>query len=183
MEIRQVVRGNRTSFAQARPAKREESGAAGAGRLSGDRVELSRQWVDQMQEQSARLRALLAQSGNQNGEKKSGGILDMLDGPDSEELDAQMEALRVQQKCMEISRRIMAGKRVPPEDEQYLMEHDPEGYKLTIALRRPPKDDEECESVLDEEDRGSGETAGTGEAAPAEGGGDAPSSGGGESAV
>lgn len=153
MEIRQVVRGNKTGFAQARPAKREDTGTAAAGRPSSDRVELSRQWVDQMQEQSARLRALLAQSGNQNGEKKSGGILDMLDGPDSEELDAQMEALRVQQKCMEISRRIMAGKRVPPEDEQYLMEHDPEGYKLTIALRRPPKDDEECESVLDEEDR------------------------------
>lgn len=180
MEIRQVVRGNRTSFAQARPAKREETGTAAAGRPSSDRVELSQQWTEHLEQQRAQVQAALL-AGKQ--EKKSGGILDMLDGPDSQELDAQMEALRVQQKCMEISRRIMAGKRVPPEDEQYLMEHDPEGYKLTIALRRPPKDDEECESVLDEEDRGSGETAGTGEAAPAEGGGDAPSSGGGESAV
>lgn len=180
MEIRQVVRGNRTSFAQARPAKREETGTAAAGRPSSDRVELSQQWTEHLEQQRAQVQAALL-AGKQ--EKKSGGILDMLDGPDSQELDAQMEALRVQQKCMEISRRIMAGKRVPPEDERYLMEHDPEGYKLTIALRRPPKDDEECESVLDEEDRGSGETAGTGEAAPAEGGGDAPSSGGGESAV
>lgn len=180
VEIRQVVRGNRTSFAQARPAKREETGTAAAGRPSSDRVELSQQWTEHLEQQRAQVQAALL-AGKQ--EKKSGGILDMLDGPDSQELDAQMEALRVQQKCMEISRRIMAGKRVPPEDEQYLMEHDPEGYKLTIALRRPPKDDEECESVLDEEDRGSGETAGTGEAAPAEGGGDAPSSGGGESAV
>ena len=180
MEIRQVVRGNRTSFAQARPAKREDTGAAAAGRPSSDRVELSQQWTEHLEQQRAQVQAALL-AGKQ--EKKSGGILDMLDGPDSQELDAQMEALRVQQKCMEISRRIMAGKRVPPEDEQYLMEHDPEGYKLTIALRRPPKDDEECESVLNEEDRGSGETSETGEAAPAEGGGDAPSSGGGEGAV
>ena len=168
MEIRQVGRESKTGFAQVRPAKREDTGAAGAGRLSGDRVELSRQWVDQMQEQSARLRALLAQSGNQNGEKKSGGILDMLDGPDSEELDAQMEALRVQQKCMEISRRIMAGKRVPPEDERYLMEHDPEGYKLAMVMRDPPKDDEECESVLEDEEETSGKVSDSGEGAPAE---------------
>lgn len=163
MEIRQVVRGNRTSFAQARPAKREETGTAAAGRPSSDRVELSQQWTEHLEQQRAQVQAALL-AGKQ--EKKSGGILDMLDGPDSQELDAQMEALRVQQKCMEISRRIMTGKRVPPEDERYLMEHDPEGYKLTIALRRPPKDDEECESVLDEEDRGSGESAETGEAAP-----------------
>lgn len=169
MEIRQVVRGNRTSFAQARPAKREETGTAAAGRPSSDRVELSQQWTEHLEQQRAQVQAALL-AGKQ--EKKSGGILDMLDGPDSQELDAQMEALRVQQKCMEISRRIMAGKRVPPEDERYLMEHDPEGYKLTIALRRPPKDDEECESVLDEEDRGSGESAETGEAAPSSGGGE-----------
>lgn len=169
MEIRQVVRGNRTSFAQARPAKREETGTAAAGRPSSDRVELSQQWTEHLEQQRAQVQAALL-AGKQ--EKKSGGILDMLDGPDSQELDAQMEALRVQQKCMEISRRIMAGKRVPPEDERYLMEHDPEGYKLTIALRRPPKDDEECESVLDEEDRGSGETSETGEAAPSSGGGE-----------
>ena len=90
--------------------------------------------------------------------------------------------MKVQQRCMEISRRIMAGKKVPPQDERYLMEHDPEGYKITIALRKPPKKDEkECESVLKDEEEGAGETtAETGEAAPVESG-EAPS-GGGESA-
>lgn len=173
MEIRQVLRGNQAGFASARPSKAPEAKAAGPGRA--DRVELSREWAERMEEQQAQTQAALL-AGKQ--EKKSSGILDMLDGPDSEELDAQMKALRAQQKCMEISRRIMAGKRVPPEDEQYLMEHDPEGYKLTMAMRKPSRDDEECESVLDEEDRSSGETSETGEAAPAESGGDGPSSGG-----
>lgn len=156
MEIRQVLRGNQTGFAPARPAESRQTGAG--SRPAADRVELSRRWVEQMEEQSARMKNALLAQGKKEDE---GGILG----------------------CMKIAANIMKGKKVPPEDEQYLMEHDPEGYKLTIAMRKPPKDDEECESVLDKEDRSSGETSETGEAAPAEGGGDAPSSGGGEGAV
>ena len=60
------------------------------------------------------------------------------------------------------------------------MEHDPEGYKLAIAMRKlPEKDDEECESVLKDEDKTSGEADGTEETAPAEGSG---ASSGGEAA-
>lgn len=187
MEIRQVVRGADTGFAAARPARKTENEPSGAARPAADRVELSRQWADQMEEQSAQLRALLAQPGSGSGEKKSEGILDMLDGgsEESEELDALSQQLKSQMKCLEIAMRIMKGKKVPPEDEQYLMENDPEGYKLAMAMRKPPKkDEEECESVLDEEDRRSGGTQGTGEAVPAgeapSGGGDAPASGGGE---
>ena len=117
-------------------------------------------------------------------EKKAGSILDMLDVPGKEELEAQMEALKVQQRCLEIARRMMSGKRVPPEDERYLMEHDPEGYKLIKSMCIVPEDDEECDSVLeDEEDNNSGGASASGEAAPVEvaaGGGDAPPSSGGE---
>ena len=169
MEIRQVLRGNQTGFAPARLSKAPEAKAAGPGRT--DRVELSREWAERMEEQRAQTQAALL-AGKQ--EKKSSGILDMLDGPDSEELKAETDQLKVRRRCMEISRRIMAGKKVPPQDERYLMEHDPEGYKLTIALRKPPKKDEkECESVLKDEEEGSGET---GEAASAAGG-EAPSGG------
>ena len=92
----------------------------------------------------------------------------------TKELDALSEELDVQMKCLKIAMNIMKGKKVPPEDERYLMEHDPEGYKITIALRKPPKKNEkECESVLKDEEEGSGET---GEAAPAAGG-EAPSGG------
>ena len=177
MEIRQVLRGNQTGFAPARPAESRQTGAG--SRPAADRVELSRRWVEQMEEQSARMKNALLAQGKKEDE---GGILGCMK-TEEDKLDALSEALDVQMKCMKIAANIMKGKKVPPEDEQYLMEHDPEGYKLTMAMRRPPKDDEECDSVLDEEDRSSGETSETGEAAPAEGGGDAPSSGGGEGAV
>ena len=61
------------------------------------------------------------------------------------------------------------------------MEHDPEGYKLAIAMRGIAKeDDEECESVLKDEDQNADETAGAEGSAPAEGDGGAPAASGGE---
>lgn len=181
MEIRSVLRGETAPVAAARPARSAEKEKPVA-RPSADRLELTRQWVENMKEQSARLQNLLSQPAGRK-EKKSGGILDMLDGADSRssELDAEAEQLKVKQRCLEIAARMMRGKKIPPKDEQYLMEHDPEGYKLAIALRKPPKKDEkECKSVLDDEDEKTGrtgETSGSGETAPAES-----SSGGGESA-
>ncbi len=178
MEIRRMLRGETAGFIAARPARSPEKGQSSA-RPTADRLELSRQWVENMKEERNRMEAALLVGAK---EKKSNDVLDLLDGPENGELDAEMEQMKVQQRCMEISRRIMAGKKVPPQDERYLMEHDPEGYKITIALRKPPKKDEkECESVLKDEEEGAGETtAETGEAAPVESG-EAPS-GGGESA-
>lgn len=62
---------------------------------------------------------------------------------------------------------------MPPEDLAYLMNNDPEGYKLAMAMRRENPDPEDCESVLDEEDR-AGRPGGRIEAAPVGG----PSAGG-----
>lgn len=186
MEIRRVLRGENTSFSAARPTqKREEQTAV---RPSADRLELSRQWTEHLEQQRAQAQAALLRGGKPE-EKQSNGILDMLDGAsaEEEELDALSEQLKVQQRCLKIAMRIMQGKKVPPEDERYLMENDPDGYKLAIAMRRPPKKDEkECESVLKDEDKDADETSESGEAAPVEGGeapsggGEAPSSGGGE---
>ena len=168
MEIRQVLRGGTTGFAPTRPAKEEKTSAAGTPRPSTDRVEWSRQWVEAMEEQRAQ-----AQSALLSGEKKSDGILDMLDGPGSEEADAMTEAMKAKMKCLEIAMRIMQGKRVPPQDEQYLMENDPEGYKLAMAARSMVKvEDEECESVLEDEDQSSSASAETGETAEAGGSGE-----------
>lgn len=180
MEIRRVLRGENARLAAARPAqsgeKEKTAARPSADRPSADRLELSCQWAENMEKQRAQAQAALLSGGKEK--KTSGSILDMLDGPDSEKLKAETDQLKVRRRCMEISRRIMAGKKVPPQDEQYLMEHDPEGYKLTMALRKPPKKNEkECESVLKDEEEGSGETGETGEtAAPAEGG-EAPSGG------
>ena len=177
MEIRRVLRGEQTSFTPARPVKTGEKTAETAARPSADRLELSRQWVEQMEEQSARLQAALSQPAGED--KKSDGILGMLDYMETEEdkLDAMSEQLDVQMKCLKIAMNIMKGKKVPPEDERYLMENDPNGYKLAMSMKSMVKEDKkECKSVLDDEDKnGSSET---GEAESASGGEGAASSGG-----
>ena len=152
--------------APAKPPRKAEDKMV--NRPSADRLELSRQWVEQLQEQDARLRAALLTGGKE--EKDEGGILGCME-TEEDQLDALSEQLDVQMKCMKIAANIMKGKKVPPEDERYLMEHDPEGYKLAIAMRSMEReDDEECESVLKDEDKNGEESPGeSGETAPAEG--------------
>ena len=177
MEIRRVLRGEQTSFTPARPVKTGEKTAETAARPSADRLELSRQWVERMEEQSARLQAALSQPAGED--KKSDGILGMLDYMETEEdkLDAMSEQLDVQMKCLKIAMNIMKGKKVPPEDERYLMENDPNGYKLAMSMKSMVKEDKkECKSVLDDEDKNG--SSKTGEAESASGGEGAVSSGG-----
>ena len=88
------------------------------------------------------------------------------------ELDALTRSLETMEKCRKIASRIMKGDKVPPQDEQFLMEADPDGYKLAIACRVPKEKPKEWESVLEEEDREAG-SAGSGEASA-----EAPESGG-----
>lgn len=183
MEIRRVLRGENTAFAPARPAQNGEKGqkVSGAGRPTADRLELSRQWVESMEEQRVQTQAALLAG---EKEKKSNGILDMLDGvsAEQEELDALSQEMKAKMKCLEIAMRMMKGKKVPPEDERYLMENDPEGYKVAMAMKAFVKEDkEECESVLKDEEKNSGQTAEAGEAAPVEEGGEP--SGGGDASV
>ena len=170
MEIRRVLRGEQTSFTPARPVKTGEKTAETAARPSADRLELSRQWVEQMEEQSARLQAALSQPTGED--KKSDGILGMLDYMETEE-----DKLDIQMKCLKIAMNIMKGKKVPPEDERYLMENDPNGYKLAMSMKSMVKEDKkECKSVLDDEDKNG--SSKTGEAESASGGEGAVSSGG-----
>ena len=168
MEIRQVAGG--VGYSPARPVKAEERRTSVPQRPSTDRVELSRQWVQNMEDQRSQSEAALLAGAK---EKKSDGILDMLDGTDagSDELDALSEQLDSQMKCMKIASNIMKGKKVPPQDEQYLMEHDPEAYKLAVSMRGLVKeDDEECKSVLEDEEERSSQTSEPGEAAPVDSG-------------
>ena len=77
------------------------------------------------------------------------------------ELDAMREALKKMERCQKIASRIMKGDKVPPQDERYLMECDPDGYKLALACRKPKEHPKEWESVLkeDEEKRSDAQTA------------------------
>ena len=165
MEVRRMLWGEGALPPAARPAQKGERKTA--PRLSADRLELSRQWVEAMEEQRARTQAAML-AGGKNAEGDSGGLLGYME-TEEDKLDAMSEQLDTQMKCLKIAMNIMKGKKVPPEDERYLMEHDPDGYKLAIAMKSMTKEDKkECESVLDDEDKEGGESGETGEAAPAE---------------
>ncbi len=106
-------------------------------------------------------------------------------------MDQLEKMLRTQRLCMKIAASIMRGDRVPPEDMKYLAEHDPDGFKLAMAMRKPKRNPEKCKSVLKDEDKRSepsesgeryGETvSGSESTALASGGADSenPSNGGG----
>ena len=95
-------------------------------------------------------------------------------------LSKQMEMMEA---CMKIARSIMKGDKVPMKDLKFLMENDPAGYKLAMALRRNNPDPEEMDSVVEEmEKRHAGEgDSGGGEASQASA--PAASSGGGEASA
>ena len=92
----------------------------------------------------------------------------------SSELDALSKSLKTMDKCRKIAGRIMRGDKVPPQDEKYLMEHDPDGYKLSLACRKPKENPKEWKSVLDEEDLESGSESGGETVEAADSGGEAP---------
>lgn len=68
----------------------------------------------------------------------------------NDDLDMLSKSLKTMEKCRKIASRIMKGDKVPPQDEQFLMEADPDGYKLAIACRVPKEKPKEWESVLEE---------------------------------
>ena len=131
--------------------------------------EQNRKRLEQDMEREQRRQARMSDSLSQLESSK--GHLDRLD-----------KALKVLSKCQKIAASIMKGNRVPPEDLRYLMENDPEGYKLAMAMRRQNPDPEDEKSVLDDEDKNGSSVEGA-----ESGGGEAPSvsapeasSGGGE---
>lgn len=152
---------------QAQPAQRQ---------APADKVSLSQQALAWMEEQNRKM-----WEQNQNREQRQAGAYGALGALDSanSELELLGKAADVQDKCLKIAASIMKGDRVPPEDLEYLMKNDPEGYKLALALRREKEDPEDCKSVLDdEEEAGSAEEGGGGETASVQssepsGGGDA----------
>lgn len=132
-----------------------------------DKFTLSRQALAFVDEQQRKL----WDAAQERGQAKQNQISGMLDAMETQknELDSMSKKLKMMNKCQKIAAAIMRGDRVPPEDLQYLMLHDKEGYKMALAMRRPKKDPKEMKSVLDEEDKNGGSTEETG------GGGETPS--------
>lgn len=84
---------------------------------------------------------------------------------ESGDLEAMSESLKVMDRCQKIASRIMKGDKVPPQDEMYLLDNDPDGYKLALACRVPKEKPKEWESVLEEEEREDGSSGSGGETA------------------
>ena len=169
MELRSTREMRRNERLDKVMAKKAENSAAPAKpqaqpaqkQTPADQVSLSRQALDWLEEQSRKM-----WEQNQGREQQSGayGALGALDSSSSE-LDLLSKAADVQDKCLKIAASIMKGDRVPPEDLEYLMKNDPEGYKLALALRREKEDPEDCKSVLDDEEETGSAEQGGGEAA------------------
>lgn len=119
-----------------------------------DKVTLSRQALAFVQEQNQKMWDA-AQQREQRRQDRMADRLSALDSAKSE-MDLLNKGLKVLNKCQKIAASIMKGNRVPPEDLEYLMNNDPEGYKLAMAMRRENPDPEDEKSVLDDEDRNGG---------------------------
>lgn len=164
---RELRRNERLTKAMVK--EKEGKGAAAPvqpkpARQAADKLTLSRQALGYLQEQSR-----LAWEREQRRQSRMDDSFSALDTA-KDQLDAMEKKLKVMNKCQKIAASIMRGGRVPPEDMAYLMNNDPEGYKLAMAMRHPKEDPEDCKSVLDDEDRNGGSARtveGSTETAPA----------------
>ena len=147
--------GRKTEAADA-PAKAQPTQQKGPV----DKLTLSRQAVAFVEEQN-RMWAEVREREQQRQERMNAK-------PASGELDLLSNGLRVLELCQKIAASIMKGNHVPPEDLKFLMENDPAGYRLAMAMRKHNPDPEEEESVLTDEDK-------NGKSAEGTGGGEAPS--------
>lgn len=128
-----------------------------------DKFSLSRQALTYVDEQDRKMWNW-QQEREQRRQNRMADSLSALDSTKSE-LDLLSKSMDVMDKCLKIAASIMKGNKVPPEDLQYLMKNDPDGYRMALALRKENPDPKDEKSVLDEEDRdgGSADSAGGGE--------------------
>jgi hypothetical protein len=66
--------------------------------------------------------------------------------------DAMKETMENQAKAIEIAGRIAKGGRVPPEDEAFLLENNPDMYKLAKLAAMHAKEHEKYKTALEEKE-------------------------------
>ena len=165
MELRTTREMRRNEQLSRTMPKRADAAASQPARrqASGDKLTLSRQALEYLEEQNRKMWQQ-AQEREQRRQNRMSDSLSALDSANSE-VDLLGKQLKVLDKCQKIAASIMKGNRVPPEDLKYLMDNDPDGYKLAMAMRRENPDPKDEESVLDDEDRNGSveESGGSGE--------------------
>jgi len=65
---------------------------------------------------------------------------------------AEKEKLKIMITCLEISRRIVGGDKVPQPDHQYLMKHDSALYGRSIMMRFPKNNPHEYKQLSEDSD-------------------------------
>ena len=145
-ELRRNVQVDRLTGKKAETA--DISAPAPAPKEPVDKLTLSRQAVAFVEEQSRKMWDEVREREQRRQER-----MDSAAQPSSGELDLLSQGLRVLELCQKIAASIMKGNHVPPEDLKFLMENDPAGYRLAMAMRRNNPDPEEEESVLTDEDK------------------------------
>ena len=120
-----------------------------------DKLTLSRQAVAFVEEQSRKMWDEVREREQHRRDRMNAK-------PSDGELDLLGQGLKVLEMCEKIAASIIKGDNVPPEDLKFLMENDPDGYRLAMAMRRENPDPEEEESVLTDEDKNGGSNQGTG---------------------
>ena len=127
-----------------------------------DKLTLSRQALAFAQEQSRKMWDA-AQEREQRRQSRMDAGISAAESAKGE-LDLLSKGLKVLELCQKIAASIMKGNRVPPEDLEFLMKNDPDGYRLAMAMRRQNPDPEDEESALpDEVKNGSAEGVDGGE--------------------
>ena len=174
MELRttgDTRRGARLDRTMGRTAKTPDTSAktqAPQRKEETDKLTLSRQAVAFVEEQSRKMWDEVRER-EQQRQSRMAGAAESSNG----ELDLLSQGLKVLELCQKIAASIMKGDKVPPEDLRFLMENDPDGYRLAMAMRRHKEDPEEVDSVLEDEDKNSGSVEGTGGSPEGTGGGEA----------
>lgn len=178
MELNAISQLRRTAVRTQEKKTDVPASASSDTRPRTDSIALTEQAVAVLKDQSRRLTDLLRQEPEDPPELW--GLAETGEEPGSDMLDALGEKLKAMLRCQKIAARIMRGDKVPPQDERYLMENDPNGYKMAMAMRTPKKKPKEWDSVLeDEEQKTEGDGGGeeTSQVSEAASGGDAPASG------
>ena len=134
---RRAVRVSKAVTPQAEKAAAGTGAGAAPKRAGSDKVSWSQAALSFLQE--------LNRQDLERQRKQKNGDLEMLS-----------KSLKVMERCRKIASRIMKGDKVPPQDEQYLMECDPDGYKLALACRVPKENPKKWESVLEDEEQENG---------------------------
>jgi hypothetical protein len=80
-------------------------------------------------------------------------MLDLYAGISNEGADGEKDQLKIHIMCLEISRRIISGDKVPQSDYDFLLENDPEMFARSIAMRILKENPKEYESLSEKAEK------------------------------